>query len=384
MTQKSKFEHFGILPNNRQSGALELQLRCWVRFSRAIFSELKSRTGLPWKQRLMAWKAGFNSKAWLLYNLAENDPDLYIPTLREALKIYKINGFFNPIIGNKLVLSRLLAAHQIPHPEVVSVIHDGQLFEEDAPLDPHMSQALSRTLDRYPHQVFRPSWSGSGQGVFFLSRDDNGLKLNGKQLTLDEACAFLSKLDRYLSTQFQEQAAYARKVYPGSTNTLRMLTLWDLDSGVPFIAAVAHRFGSSRSGPLDNWHQGFGGVCASVDLATSTMGRASTRSSGGEMVWVSSHPDTGEPIEGVVIPGLNNCIEALLKAASHLPFCPLIGWDVVMTEDGFRILEANSLPGFAVVQIHTPLLKDPRTRQFFSHWGMVTGKNPGNRSGTDV
>ena len=384
MKTNSRFEHFGILPNVRRSGRLELQLRCWVRFSRAVFSELKSRTGLPWKQRVRAWRSGFSSKAWLLYNLAENDPDLYVADLRQELKIYKINGFSNPIVGNKLVLSRLLATHQIPHPDVVSIIHDGQLFDVGAPFDPDMSRALSRTLDRYPSQVFRPTWSGSGQGVFFLSRDDDGLKLNGKQLTLAEACAFLSKLDRYLSTQFQDQAEYARKIYPGTTNTLRVQSLWDLNRGAPFIAAAVHRFGSPHSGPLDNWHQGRAGLCAPVDLASSTMGKAATRSSDGEMIWVSSHPDTGEPIEGVVIPGLNDCIESLLKMASHLPFCPLIGWDVVITEDGFSVLEANTLCGFSPVQIHTPLLKDPRSRQFFSHWGMATGKRPANPGGTDV
>ncbi len=377
MTAKNQFERYGILPNVRPSGRLELQLRCMVRFYRTIFAELKSKPGLPWKQRLRAWKSGFSSKSWILYNLAENDPDLYLPDLPVALKSYKINGFFNPIIGNKLVLSRLLAAHRIPHPDVVSIILEGQLIEDDARFDPDLPQALSRTLDRYPRQVFRPTWSGSGQGVFFLSRDDDGLKLNGKEVTPQEVCALLSRLDRYLSTEFKEQGAYARNIYPGSTNTLRILSLWDVKSGDPFIAAVSHRFGSVRSGPLDNWHQGRGGVCASVDVETATLGQAATLSPDQRLVWVSSHPDTGEPIEGVVIPGLKKGIEGVLNAASHFPFCPCIGWDVVLTEDDFSILEANPLPAMAVLQVHTPLLQDPRSRQFFHRWGMVPGKKTG-------
>ena len=370
---KSIFERFGILPNVRQSGNLELRLRGMVHFSRAFWTELKSKQGLPWKKRLRAWKSGFSSRSWFMYNLDENDPGLYLPDLSAVLKGYKINGFFNPIIGNKLVLARLLTAHKLPHPDVVSTILDGRLFEDDAPFDADMPKALSRTLDRCPRQVFRPTWSGSGQGVFFLSRDDDGLKLNGMELTLEEVCALLAKLDRYLATEFQEQAAYARNIYPGSTNTIRVLTLWDVKSGTPYIAAVVHRFGSSRSAPIDNWHQGSGGVCASVDVETSTMGQAVTRSSDQKLVWVSSHPETGELIEGVVIPGLDKCIEELLQAASHFPFCPCIGWDVVMTEDGFSILEANPIPGLTLVQIHTPLLKDPRTRRFFQRWGVVAG-----------
>ena len=42
MKANSKFERFGILPNVRRNGRLELQLRCMVRIFRAVFSELKS------------------------------------------------------------------------------------------------------------------------------------------------------------------------------------------------------------------------------------------------------------------------------------------------------------------------------------------------------
>ncbi len=376
MTSKSQFERYGILPGTRQSGRLELQLRCLVHFARAIFRELKSKSGLPWKQRLKAWKLGFSSNTWLLYNLDENDPGLYLPDLSAILKNSKLNGFFNPIIGNKLVLSRLLAVHQVPRPRVVSIIVNGQLFEDDAPFDPDLSQALSRTLARYPRQVFRPTWSGSGQGVFFLSLDDGGLKLNGEKITLEKACALLSSMDRYLATEFKEQQAYARKIFPGSTNTIRILTLWDLKIGEPYIAAIAPRFGTSRSAPIDNWHSGDGGICASVDLETATLGPAVWRSADNQVVWESSHPETGQPIEGVVIPGLRECVEGLLGAAAYFPFCPCIGWDVVLTEDGFSILEANTLPGLNVVQIHTPLLKDPRTRQFYHHWGLAPQEKP--------
>lgn len=376
MTSKNEFKRFGILPNNRPSGSLELQLRCLVRFFRAVVGELRWKSDLPWKQRLRAWKSGFSSNSWLLYNLAENDPELYLQDLRATLKFYKINGFFNPIIGNKLVLSRLLAAHQIPHPDVVSIVLDGQLIEDGAPPDPDMPGVLARTLERYPSQVFRPTWSGSGEGVFFLNRNRDGLSLNGEEVTLEEVCALLSRLDRYLSTEFLEQARYARKIYPGSINTIRILSLWDIKSGDPFIAAVSHRFGVSRTTPIDHFHGGHGGFCASIDLETSVMEKAWTLSSS-KLLQVSAHPETGEPIEGVVVPGFNNCIEGLLNAARHFPFCPCIGWDVVITENGFSILEANSLPAMSVLQVHTPLLKDPRSRQFFSRWGMVPGKNIG-------
>lgn len=128
-----------------------------------------------------------------MYNLAENDLDLYLPDIYFTLKSCKINGFLGPVIGNKLVLSRLLSAHHIPHPNVVSVIVDGKLIEDNAPFDPDVLQTLGRTLDRYPRQVFRPTWSGGGQGMFFLSRNDKGTRLNGVEVELEEVYVLISK-----------------------------------------------------------------------------------------------------------------------------------------------------------------------------------------------
>lgn len=371
MKEKDMFDRFGIQPNIRQSGSLELYLRCQVHFIRAFVAELRSKTGLHWKQRLKAWKLGFSSRSWMLYELARKDPALYLADLRAVRKGYKVNGFYNPVLGNKLLLSRLLSAHGIPHPEVVSIILEGRLFEENAHPDSDMPRALSRSLERYPRQVFRPVLSGNGEGVFFLDRDDDGIWLNGKRATLEEVCTLLMGLDRYLSTEFQEQAAYAQKIHAGSTNTLRILTLWDEKSGAPFVAATVHRFGASRSGPTDHWHKGHGGVCASVDLETATMGQAVSLSADNRLIWTSSHPDSGEPIDGVVIPELDRCIKGVLKAASHFPFCPSIGWDVVLTRDDFSVLEANTIQGLSIMQVHKPLLKDPRTRAFYSRHGMA-------------
>ena len=90
-----------------------------------------------------------------------------------------------------------------------------------------------------------------------------------------------------------------------------------------------------------------------------------------QMVRVSHHPETGVPIEGVAIPDLNLCFEALLRVANRFPACPWIGWDVVLTGSGFSVLEANTLPNFAISQTIYPFLKDPRTRRIFQRWGLA-------------
>lgn len=375
MTAKDEFARFGILPNVRMSGRLELQMRCWVQLFRLFRSELTTKTGLPLGTRAKAWRSGFSSRSWLMYRLDENDPERYLSDLRMAARFYKVNGFFNPPMNNKLLLSRLLTAHGVPHPAVVSTIIEGRLIEENEPFDPDLPRALARTLERYPRQVFRPTWSGSGQGVFFLSREADGLLLNGKPAGHEQVCALLSGLDRYVATERVEQADYAREIFPGSTNTIRFLTLWDAESGESLVAAVTHRFGTSHSAPIDNWHQGRGGVCAAVHMESGALvgalGKALRLSAERKLIWESAHPETGAAIEGVVVPGFEACIEGVKRTAGYFPFCPCIGWDVAITHDGWRIIEANPIPGLTIIQAHTPLLRDPRVRRVFERWGLA-------------
>lgn len=371
MNENSLFDRFGIRPNVRSNGNLELRMRCLVHFIRGFGVELRSKTGLSWKQRFRAWKSGFSSRSWMIYELDRNDPDLYLADFKALLNSYRINGFYNPVIGNKLLLSRLLSVHGVPHPDVVYTILGGKLYEEGSGYAPSLPEALCRTLETYPRQVFRPVLSGSGEGIFFLDREEGSLRLNGENTTLEEVCELLAGLDRYVVTEFVEQADYARKIYSGSTNTLRILTLWDGDTHSPYIAGVVHRFGSRNSGPTDHWDKGQGGYCTAVDLETGTLGQAVSLSKDSRLCWTASHPDSGEAFEGVAIPGFDNCIEGVLEAAGHFPYCPSIGWDVVMTEKGFSILEANTIQGLAVMQVHVPLLRDPRTRAFYRRWGMA-------------
>lgn len=371
MTVNDDFSRFGILPNVGMSGRLELEMRCWVQLFWLFRSELTTRTGLPLSTRVKAWRSGFRSLSWLLYRLDENDPALYLSDLSMAARFYKVNGFFNSPMNNKLLLSRLLTAHRVPHPAVVSTIIEGRLIEEDKPFDADLPRALARTLKHSPRQVFRPTWAGSGQGVFFLSREADGLLLNGKPVSDQQACALLSRLDRYLATERVEQADYARDIFPGSTNTLRIMTVWDAESGETLVPAVTHRFGTSRSAPIDNWHQGQGGVCACVHPDSGTLGKALRLSAERELIWESVHPETGATIEGVVVPGFEACIDGMKRTAGYFPFCPCIGWDVAITNDGWRILEANPIPGLMVAQAHTPLLGDPRVRRVFQRWGLA-------------
>ena len=61
----------------------------------------------------------------------------------------------------------------------------------------------------------------------------------------------------------------------------------------------------------------------------------------------------------------------MIEIAERLSYIPYIGWDLVVTGEGeFVIIEANNNSS-AVIQIHKPLLRDERTRQFYERHGVI-------------
>jgi hypothetical protein len=361
-------QRYGIGLNLRSAGRLEIMLRCLVRLLRAIYGEARLRTGIPWSRRFRAWRIGLLPRSAALYGVDGSVGTLYVPDFAYSWRCYAMNGFLNPIIGNKLIVSQILAAHGIPHPHVFGVVSGGlprSLGKNQS--NAGMDLLLHWTADTRP-VVFRPHWSGGGEGVFFLRRENEKWFINGKNAPVEDVRKLIGGLDRYIATAFVDQAAYSRKIYPDTSNTVRVLALSDKEG--PFLASVVHRFGNSRSFPIDNFHQGTGGICAFVDVATQRLGRTVSLDKNNRQEWHSAHPETGVPIEGVAIPGLSQALEGVLTAMHCFPEATCVGWDLLMTDSGFCILEANAPPGLAVSQAHTPLLSDARTARFFAGHGL--------------
>jgi hypothetical protein len=75
-------------------------------------------------------------------------------------------------------------------------------------------------------------------------------------------------------------------------------------------------------------------------------------------------------IEGVVIPRWEATVARILRGARELGFAPGLAWDVVWTRDAFQVLELNGKPGLFLHQVHRPLLRDPRVREYCRRRGV--------------
>ena len=61
----------------------------------------------------------------------------------------------------------------------------------------------------------------------------------------------------------------------------------------------------------------------------------------------------------------------MLAIAGSLPFIPDTAWDLVITDRGFTILEANGASALFLFRVHAPLLEDARVRRFYELHGVI-------------
>jgi hypothetical protein len=171
-----------------------------------------------------------------------------------------------------------------------------------------------------------------------------------------------------------EQGAFWRGLFPDSANTLRLLTLWTPGEPGPFVARAVQRIGTADTVPTDNWSGG--GISAPVDLARGTLGEGRMHPLKGKRAEqrFTHHPDTGAAIAGAVLPGWAEIMDTVLRAAASVPFNRMAGWDILVDAEGVPvILEANGNSDVNLLQVHGGLLSDPRVRQFYEAFGVVSG-----------
>jgi hypothetical protein len=125
-----------------------------------------------------------------------------------------------------------------------------------------------------------------------------------------------------------------RAVYPGSVNTLRVIT--QNFNGIPEISVVAFRMG--RNGTfVDN--SASGGISLKVDTETGRIDRLAIDVDNNKAF--EKHPDTGFKFDGFVINDWSTIKSSILDFAAKASDFPDVGWDIAIQEDKAIVIELN-------------------------------------------
>lgn len=315
-----------------------------------------------WRRKLWCLRNGFMPMDYDLYSFGVNDPRDYLSD-REREMTWILNWPYAGILDDKLGFDYMIRQLGAPTPELHALVIKGRLTPMDGGHRLAGAEWWREHLDRLGRLVLKPIWGAKGNGIFIVERAPDGCRVNGEAVELPVLAQRIEGMDRYLVSDYVQQAAYAQQIFPGSANSMRILTMQD-EHGMPFIAAAAHRFGARRSRrPVDSWSGG--GLSAGIDLDTGELSAGVTSLEFSRMERHDRHPDTGTPIAGNRVANWDMIRARIVDVATKLPFLPYIGWDVVATDAGFMVMEGNKQTHVNFLQVHRPLLRDPRVRAFY-------------------
>ena len=248
---------------------------------------------------------------------------------------------FYPRVDDKTITKQICHKHGIPVPETYAIIRrygDVSRFAE--------------LIGSRSEFVVKPASGAAGRGIIVIAgRNGNDYETSsGRIISQSELNYHIStilsglySLGGQIDSAIVEQRIIMHPVMQGvavgGTPDVRVI----LYRHVPVMAMV--RLPTVASEGRANLHQG--AAAAAVDLVT---GRTFGGVCGGHTI--ARHPDTGELIAGLTIPGWHNLLGAAMKLADALEM-GYIGVDFVIdAKIGAVVLEANARPGLAIQVAH--------------------------------
>lgn len=207
--------------------------------------------------------------------------------------------------------------------------------------------------------------SSVGQGFYLVSFENGNYYVNNELIERSEFVGFVDSLDEYIITEYIIQHEYSSRICSSSVNSIRFLCAWDYEKKEFFLTRCFHRFGCNGN-VVDNVGSG-NGLLVFVDTETGILksnGAINQNNQGDRIAEDIIHPDSGILLTGLQIPNFNEVKQKVLSIANSVSFLRWVGFDVVITKDGFKIIEVNSLSSL-VDQGCDGYLNDVRLRRLF-------------------
>lgn len=295
------------------------------------------------QEKRWAHQRGFYSYRIKQYGLTEENYRSMLSDY-DYKRLRPINGVYQKWLWDKIFMYYVLAPYQKYLPRYYFRILPGEgqnlilpfapMAAEDATLE-----GIEKLLREQGKLVLKQAVGSHGKGFYKLEweSETQQILVNDAPYTSEEFHVFLMALDKpcFLS-EFVKMHPNICAIYSGVVSTVRLMVI-DMGDG-PQIENSFFRIGVSSGGQTDNLDTG--GLVARVDVTSGWFGRTEMLKNH-SFISCNVHPDTGTPLEGV-LPHWETICRTVKEIAAYLYPMEYLGFDIVVTEDGFRILEINT------------------------------------------
>lgn len=318
---------------------LTAKYKAFKKWYREIYSYTDKRKithyKLPFFKKLKWTLRGFTVEEYYTFRLNEDNYKQFI-SKKERNRLENVNpSFYATMLGKKALFEKVYG-------NIVNVPHVLWLSRHKTLLNTTNYLPIENTVElikQYQKIILKPSSSvGGGTGVHLVEYQNCTFFWDHAEKAEEELVNLVKSQEEYIAVTFIEGHEYSKRIFPLSTNTIRIVTVKDDSTDEVDILFAMHRFGTNNSEPVDNIS--YGGLFAIIDTDTGILSKARSKIKISEEYAI--HPDTMEPIEGVSVPNWHKVKSTVLQWHRQLPHYRFLAWDVVITKDeNISVLEIN-------------------------------------------
>ncbi len=350
-------------------------------FVKKLFDDEKA---FPVDENTKKWalERGFFPGRVELYGLNEDNYRDYLPDYSYFM-IHPINHHFKIWVNDKLTLKYVLNSNGCADtmPEYyLYVENDGRYtYLMDAPESIEKNEDFIINLLKAKGILAIKPNSGTSGGLGFIKLElkSSVIYANNKPISLQELKSIISQFKNTIVTEYVRQHKDLAKVWPDSECTLRII-MAKIPSQNPyerldwrcFISFA--RFGTLLSGGASNLSSG--GIGVGFDFETGKYkdyGIRYKRFCPDGKYTCEMHPDTHVVWKNEMLPNWNKIKEKIKQVCHHISSLDYLGFDVIISENGFNFCEINTHPACDYAQVLcAPVLKNENAIKFFKHKGL--------------
>ncbi len=302
---------------------------------------------IPFTKRIIYALRGFSVNEYVWYNLEKNDYREYISEY-ERLRSREINGPYKFILDDKIVFEEVVGKY-VRVPKNYAWIKDGTVYGLNNSGISNLT--IPDSLKKYGTSVLKWNGRGGGAGTYLIEWKDSSFTVNGETKDPKYVEQLFDREGEAILCEYMTQSSFAAGLYPLTTNTIRIVCAKKKgESEARFITAI-QRVGCKDSIPVDNISSG--GLTLSINPYTGELGEGIALHGKKDRVIIpfKNHPDTGEPFVGKKIPDWTNLVRQVVDLTNKFPYLNFVAWDILLTEDGYCMIEGNASSGCGIFQM---------------------------------
>ncbi len=311
---------------------------------------IKSHFKISLFNKIKANLQGYISDQYILYNLKEANAKYYLSEMDWHRSRF-INQPFEFVLNNKVICNQVLSQY-VRVPEIFAIKTGSQIL---ATATNHNISDVLELVKQHKKLFLKPYLGGKGSDVYYLEYCANQFLANKQSKSDKDILNLLNRLHNWILCEAIEQHSYANNLYDKTFNTIRIVTIRDIETHQMNIAFAVQRMGTSKTIPVDNGSKG--SIIAKIDLDTGALSFAKSLHN---VVAYTAHPDSHNQIEGTIIPNWEKIKQEITVLANLFNYLHLIAWDILVMQDGnICVIEANNSTGINILQLWGGLKEHP-------------------------